>query len=75
MLSLDGGVRSISRAGHLPPGKGSRYPLNGRLGGPQSRGMKVHKHNVVMIVYILVWHYPCLKKRKFAFAHAMKAYT
>ena len=37
----------------VPPGKGSRYPLNGRLGGPRSRDMKVHKHNAVMIVYIL----------------------
>ena len=57
ILSLDGGVRSVSRTGQCTPypaGKGSRYPVNGRLGGPWSRGVKVHKHHAVMIVYILI---------------------
>jgi hypothetical protein len=35
---LDGGEWSASRPGRaLPPGKGPRYPLDRRLGGPQSR--------------------------------------
>jgi hypothetical protein len=37
-LALDGGEWSASRPGRaLGPGKGPRYPLYRRLGGPQSR--------------------------------------
>jgi hypothetical protein len=36
--ALDGGVRSASRPGALPPEeRAPRYPLDRRLGGPQSR--------------------------------------
>ena len=37
ILNRDAVWRSTSRPGHGTPGKESRYPLNGRLGGPRLR--------------------------------------
>ena len=42
-MALKGGEGSASRLGRsLPPGK-TRYPLHGRLGGPQGRSGQVQK--------------------------------
>ena len=42
-LALDGDGWSIPRPGCFTPGKETRYPLYGRLGGPQGRSGRVRK--------------------------------
>jgi hypothetical protein len=48
--TLDGGEWSTSRSGRFILGKGPRWPLNRRLGGPQSRsGLSVKEKSATYI--------------------------
>jgi hypothetical protein len=45
--ALDGGEWSASLLGRLSRGKSPRYPLDRRLGGPQSRSVRYGKEKIL----------------------------